>query len=546
VYVLTPDEIDSVEIVREAIWSRRPNEHGPFDIVGDVHGCLGELHDLLKALGWLEVPEWHHPAGRKLVFLGDLVDRGPDSVGVLKLVMSLHERDQAICVPGNHDVKLSRYLQGQKVQLNHGLAETVQQLDAETQEFRASAATWIHGLVSHAVLDDGKLCVAHAGLRESMQGRGSSAVRDFALFGETTGEIDEFGLPVRYEWARNYRGRALVVYGHTPVPTPEWINNTIDIDTGCCFGGALTALRYPERELVSVPARQVYVTPARPIGLRGERGHPDADVLDLEDVIGRRSVETRLAGRVTIREENAIAALEVMSRFAADPRWLIYLPPTMSPCQTSERDGFLEHPTEAISYFTRDVDVSKVVCEEKHMGSRAVAVLCRSREAAERRFRVGGDEVGIVFTRTGRPFFEDPCHHATILDRMIAAADRAGLFEELETDWLLVDLEVMPWSAKALGLLRSQYAPVGAAANASAQAWHRVAEGMMARHHPDAAEWTERAAARTHSADSFRELTGATAGTSTASRGTNSLRFTCSPPRGASTSIATTCGTWKR
>ena len=125
--------------------------------------------------------------------------------------------------------------------------------------------TFLDGLVSHYVLDDGKLVVAHAGMKEEMQGRGSGKVRDFALYGETTGETDEFGLPVRYDWAAEYRGTAMVVYGHTPVPEPEWLNRTINIDTGCVFGGKLTALRYPERELVSRPGRaRPTAEPARP------------------------------------------------------------------------------------------------------------------------------------------------------------------------------------------------------------------------------------------------------------------------------------------
>ena len=114
------------------------------------------------------------------------------------------------------------------------------------------------------MFDDGKLVVAHAGMKEEMQGRGSGKVRDFALYGETTGETDEYGLPVRYNWAAEYRGKAMVVYGHTPVAEPEWLNRTINIDTGCVFGGKLTALRYPERELVSVPALRTYYESAKP------------------------------------------------------------------------------------------------------------------------------------------------------------------------------------------------------------------------------------------------------------------------------------------
>lgn len=471
VYVIKPEDMDQIEITRERSWSRNPDEHGPFDLIGDVHGCLDELLALLTKLGWQTEPHLHHPENRKLFFVGDLVDRGPNSVGVLKFVMNAVESGMALCVPGNHDIKLVKALKGQQVSLNHGLKETMDQLAAESAEFREKVREFLYKLVSHQVVDDGRLCVAHAGLREEMQGRGSAAVRDFCLYGETTGEIDEFGLPVRYEWAKDYRGKTMVVFGHTPVPEAEFFNNTIDIDTGCCFGGKLTALRYPEREIVSVPALRVYCEPSRPIELRASAKSSAIDhgVLDIDEVLGRRSIETKLAGRVTIREENAIAALEAMSRFAADPRWLIYLPPTMSPCQTSKRDGYLEYPAEALQYY-RDANVTHVVCEEKHMGSRAVAVVCRNADVARARFDVDTGEAGIITTRTGRRFFENTETESQLVSRLAQAAESAGLFDELNSDWVLIDLELMPWSAKAVGLLQAQYAPVGAAALAASKA----------------------------------------------------------------------------
>jgi protein phosphatase len=412
-----------------------------------------------------------HPQGRKAVFLGDLVDRGPDTPGVLRRVMSMVEAGSALCVPGNHDMKLLRKLRGRNVQVTHGLAESLAQLESEPDEFKRRVAEFIDGRVSHYLLDDGKLVVAHAGMKESMQGRGSGQVRDFALYCETTGETDEFGLPVRYNWAAEYRGRAMVVYGHTPVPEPEWLNNTICIDTGCVFGGRLTALRYPERELVAVPAARTYFAPARPF-LAPEAQAPRVtaqqqhdDLLDVQDVLGKRIVGTRLHRNVTVREENAIAALEVMSRFAVDPRWLIYLPPTMSPSETSKAPGHLEHPAEAFTYY-RAHGVPTVVCEEKHMGSRAVIVVCRDEEAARARFGVVGQGIGTVYTRTGRRFFSDPDLERGLLQRLARALTASGLWEELRTDWFCIDAELLPWSAKALELLKSQYAAVGAAASA--------------------------------------------------------------------------------
>lgn len=473
VFVLkSSDEIDAAVVERQPLWNNLKHEHGPFDIVGDVHGCFDELIELLTKMGYETgqgLGAWYHPAGRKLIFVGDLVDRGPKIPEVMRLVMDSVNFGSALCVPGNHDVKFMRKVWGKDVQITHGLAESLAQFETYEQHYRGFsrvAADFIHKLVSHYVLDDGKLVVAHAGMKESMQGRGSGAVREFALFGETTGETDEFGLPVRYNWAAEYRGAPMVVYGHTPVPEPEWLNRTINIDTGCVFGGRLTALRYPEKELVSVPAKQAYAESRKPF-LPSENRVPvlsaqqqNDDLLDLADVTGKRIINTRLHGNVTIREENGIAALEVMSRFAANPKWLIYLPPTMSPCETSSAPGLLEHPAQAFAYF-RQAGVDRVICEEKHMGSRAVVIVCRDEDAARRHFGVTGEGIGICYTRTGRRFFDDAKLESELLSRLQSAATAAGFWDEFETGWLCLDCELMPWSAKAQELLKQQYAAVG-------------------------------------------------------------------------------------
>ncbi|TXS57323.1 polynucleotide kinase-phosphatase [Streptomyces sp. t39] len=454
------EEVESAGVVLERRYNDLRHLTGPFDIIGDIHGCRSELETLLGRLGY---EDGVHPDGRTAVFVGDLVDRGPDSPGVLRRVMGMVAAGSALCVPGNHENKLARWLKGRNVQRTHGLAETIEQLEKEDDAFREQVREFIDGLVSHYVLDEGRLVVCHAGLPEKYHGRTSGRVRSHALYGETTGETDEFGLPVRYPWAEDYRGRAAVVYGHTPVPSTSWINNTICLDTGAVFGGRMTALRWPERELVDVPAEKVWYEPVKPL-LTETPGSREGRPLDLADVQGRRVVETRHLARVAVREENAAAALEVMSRFAVDPRLLAYLPPTMAPTATSRREGYLEHPAEAFAQYAAD-GVAQVVCEEKHMGSRAVALVCRDAGAARRRFGVDGP-TGTVHTRTGRPFFDDQEVTEEILDRLRAAVGAAGLWDELETDWLLLDAELMPWSLKASGLLRTQYAAVGAAAGA--------------------------------------------------------------------------------
>lgn len=480
----SPEEVEAAIVERVPLWNDKREEHGPFDIIGDLHGCCDELETLLSKLGYEPVQHqmtdgvwasksYRHPEGRKAVFLGDLVDRGPRILDTLRLVRNMVADGVALCVPGNHDMKFMRKLQGRDVQVKHGLAQSMAEVEALAEDIRPQfakeATAFLDGLVSHYVLDDGKLVVAHAGMREEMQGRGSGKVREFALFGETTGETDEFGLPIRYNWAAEYRGGATVVYGHTPVPEPEWLNRTTNIDTGCVFGGKLTALRWPEREFVFVPAIRTYCEPARPFlpeGVPALSGQQILDdLLDADDVLGKRIISTRLRSNVTIREENAVAALEVMSRFAANPKWLIYLPPTMSPCETTNQDGFLEHPAQAFSYY-RSQGMPKVVCQQKHMGSRAVVVVCRNEEAARERLGVV-DETGIVYTRTGRRFFNDDELEGQFLARIRAALESSGFWEEFKTGWACLDCELMPWSAKAQELLRAQYAAVGASGRAS-------------------------------------------------------------------------------
>ncbi|MEV7033519.1 polynucleotide kinase-phosphatase [Streptomyces sp. NPDC093272] len=470
------EEAESATVVTEKRFNDLTHLTGPFDIVGDIHGCSTELEALLAKLGYADGV---HPEGRTAVFVGDLVDRGPDSPGVLRRVMSMVGSGNALCVPGNHENKFGRHLKGRKVQHTHGLAETIEQMAGESEEFTRQVREFIDGLVSHYVLDGGRLVVCHAGLPEKYHGRTSGRVRSHALYGDTTGETDEFGLPVRYPWAEDYRGRAAVVYGHTPVPEATWLNNTICLDTGAVFGGKLTALRWPERELVDVPAERVWYEPARPLRTEAPGGH-DGRPLDLADVQGRRAVETRYQGRVAVREENAAAALEVMSRFAVDPRLLPYLPPTMAPTATSHVEGYLEHPAEAFAQYAQD-GVARVVCEEKHMGSRAVALVCRDAETAHRRFGVPLGPTGSLYTRTGRPFFDDGSVTEEILGRIRGAVDAAGLWDELATDWLLLDAELLPWSLKAGGLLRTQYAAVGAASGAVFPGALAALEGASAR-----------------------------------------------------------------
>ncbi len=566
-FVLREREVESAFFNINPTWNNKKTISGPFDIIGDVHGCFDELMELLEKLGYkiglnssdlsentpktlengenteggdfelkmslrgmkqtneelnaanagldiknervrhslnsdvnlVNTDEFkkytiQNPEGRTAVFVGDLVDRGPNSPEVLRFVMQMCEEGKAWCVVGNHDDKLKRFLDGKDVKINHGLETTVEQLKTETADFKKKANRFLSKLISHYVFDEGKLVVAHAGLREDMQGRMSGAVRSFCMYGETTGEIDSFGLPVRINWAADYRGKAMVIFGHTPVPTAEWLNNTMDIDTGCVFGGKLTALRYPERELVDVRAKAVYAESKRPFLPKNEANllkngenllenaqnteggvsqNPQLsaqqtadDVLDISEVLGKQVIETRLMRTIILREEQTTAALETMSRFGTNPKWLAYLPPTMSPSETSDLPDFLEHPKEALQYY-RNAGVTTVVCEEKHMGSRAVVVVCQNEQVAAARFGVAEASLGTCYTRTGRPFFTEKNLEITFLKRVNAALNQSNFWKIHKTDWVILDCELMPWSAKAQGLIQSQYAATGTAAKAA-------------------------------------------------------------------------------
>ena len=486
----TEEEINEVSISRDKLWSNKKDENGPFDIIGDIHGCFDELQELLEKLGYQITTEVDKevnygytvtvPEGRKVFFVGDLVDRGPASNKVLRLVMSMIKNKQALCVLGNHDDKLKRKLEGRNVQISHGLAETLEQLATEPEAFVTEIHAFLSSLISHYILDNGKLCIAHAGLREEMQGRTSGIVRSFALYGETTGEIDEFGLPMRYNWAKDYKGKTMVVYGHTPVHEASWLNNTMDVDTGCVFGGKLSALRYPEKEVVSVAAKKAYA-PLKKRTVEPSKEDVYDDMLYVEDVLCKQYIETPYTHPIVIREENTAAALEVMSRFAVNPKWLAYLPPTMSPSETSKEEGYLEHPKEALKYF-RNAGVEKVVCQEKHMGSRAVVIVGKNEEAIQKRFGIANEGIGVILTRTGRAFFKDKNTEQQLLQRVEKALENSGFWKQFTTDWVILDAELMPWSAKAIELLKEQYAAVGTASKSALSEMLNIVDNSKLKH----------------------------------------------------------------
>lgn len=211
---------------------------GPFHLIGDVHGCIDELKALVEKLS----------DDRPIIFCGDIVDRGPDSAACLEFVMDMVGKDKAYCVLGNHDDKLLRALVGSLTKPSKNLQETLNQIEEKCDKDKI--LSFLQSLPHHMVLDDGNLVVAHAGLPERYHGRDSKKSKNMAIYGESVHDVN--GNVVRKDWAESYRGDAIVVQGHVAGDDVVIKNNVYFIDTGCVYGGQLTALSYPEMTISSI------------------------------------------------------------------------------------------------------------------------------------------------------------------------------------------------------------------------------------------------------------------------------------------------------
>ncbi|MGJ9382505.1 bis(5'-nucleosyl)-tetraphosphatase PrpE [Salipaludibacillus sp. CF4.18] len=236
-----------------------------YDVIGDIHGCFKEMEELLQELGYsVSEKSIAHPDSRIPVFLGDLTDRGPASVKVLTQVCNWILAGHALYCPGNHCDKLYRYFQGRNVQLKNGLETTVTELEQLPLKNRKAISNQFKKVYEQSplylVLDQGSLVVAHAGIRPDMIGEKNKRVKTFVLYGDITGETLPDGRPVRRDWASNYPSNSHIIYGHTPVKTARKVGKTFNIDTGCVFGGSLTAFRWPELTIVSVDSHQPYAS----------------------------------------------------------------------------------------------------------------------------------------------------------------------------------------------------------------------------------------------------------------------------------------------
>lgn len=240
-----------------------------YDIIGDVHGCFDELVELLRRLGHrVQGKRLEVQPGRRVVFVGDLVDRGPKVTEVLELVMDAAGRGDALVVRGNHDDRLALYLRGWPIRSAGSIESSLRQLSHRSLEFQQQVMDFLGSLPPRLLLAHGELLVTHAG---DILTDDEAARAEFNVNSAKTGVVDEYGVKELVDWVAEYAGAHFVVYGHETVLEPLHRARTLNLDTGCVYGGRLTALRYPEMEVVSVAAHGSYATAKRWEALQGGR-----------------------------------------------------------------------------------------------------------------------------------------------------------------------------------------------------------------------------------------------------------------------------------
>ena len=464
--VYTIKETDNLQVSRGTNPLEKDIGHG-IDIIGDIHGCHEELILILEKLGYQKNQEglYLHPEGRKFVSVGDVMSRGPES---LKTMLFFHEHVQkgvAYMIDSNHGWKIARWLDGRGVTLNHGDEKVEEEFKRYEEEHGSEKAAetknklkefLLHAPSHYVFTKNGvqTLICVHAGIKDAFIGKQSEAISDFCRYGDTDG-FDERGKPVRKDWYISHKKSTLIVWGHDPKPQPLLINNTINIDQGAVFGGALTAFRYPEREVISVQASQNHSgdddTPLKE--WEKNRLNPP----NIGKFINGYSVLTEKMGEIKVQKDIVKPAIDKISHFTIPIEQLIYIPPTMSPTPSpSSSANYLEHPREAIDYY-RSQGIQTMIAEKKHMGSRAILFLFRDTEASKK--HTGIESLGVIHTRTGRRFFDVKTEEQLIL-KINQDLHESGYFERYDTDYVLLDAEIMPWNLKAKELISSQYAHV--------------------------------------------------------------------------------------
>lgn len=475
-YILSQEEINT------ALFERRRNNPlhldigQGLDIIGDIHGCYEEMLQLLSELGYEENEDgfYIHPEGRKFLSLGDVMSRGPRSLDTLRFFLRHVTAGYAYMIDSNHGWKIARWLDGRKVRLTHGDEKVEHEFESFSENKGKEAAEQLKQQLkdllwsapSHYVIRQNDVTIAvatHAGIKDHYIGKHSSRISDFCRYGDTDG-VDELGKPIRKDWHLQHKSKELIIWGHDPKPQPWMVNQTINIDQGVVFGGKLTAFRLPERKLFSISAKEDYAQDTNsPLRLWEKKRFAPPNMAKF---IHGYSVWIEGYGEVSISSSVAKSALDEFSHYTVPLEELVYLPPTMSPTlETSKFPDYLEHPLEAFQYY-RDHGVTKMIAQKKHMGSRGILLLFRNRNHAKA--YIGKESLGSIYTRTGRRFFQ-PEIEKKVIEQLHMDLTNAGYFEKYETDFVLLDAEILPWNVKAKELIRRQYAHVGEMADLGRQ-----------------------------------------------------------------------------
>ncbi|MDM5234548.1 polynucleotide kinase-phosphatase [Lysinibacillus pakistanensis] len=443
------------------------NVDAGLDIIGDIHGCYDELLELLKKLEYEVNNEGYfiHPQGRRFVSVGDIMSRGPKSIKTMEFFERHIERGLAFMTDSNHGWKIARWLDGRNVSLHHGdeLVEA-EFMDyentyggAQTAALKARLAKCLLAAPSHYVLMNKGLAsavVTHAGIRDRYIGKQSSRISDFCRYGDVQ-ELNISGKPIRNDWFTEHQTSQLIIWGHDPKINPLKQNHTLNIDQGVVFGGQLTAFRYPEQTIISVNAYKNYAgTQNNPLlEAKAKRFEPP----NIAAFLAGFAVETSYLGAIQIPGAQAKAAIDSVSHYTVPLEQLIYIPPTMSPTpQTSALDNTLEHPAEAFAYYKKH-GVQTMIAEKKHMGSRAVVLLFKDEQVAKEYMDM--EMFGILTTRTGRRFFDKEMEFK-IVQQLHSELLGKNYFEKFNTNFVLLDAEILPWNLKAQQLIDQQYAHV--------------------------------------------------------------------------------------
>ncbi|RBW69663.1 polynucleotide kinase-phosphatase [Bacillus taeanensis] len=462
-FISEPNEI---ELIRRSNLLEIAIEDG-IDIIGDIHGCYDEMISLLEKLGYEKNEEdyYIHPEGRKFLSIGDIMSRGPHSLKTMLFFFRHVQQNLAYMIDSNHGWKIARWLGGRNVTLAHGdekVEEDFKRYEEEfgaeqTEEIKKALKEFLLKAPSHYVFKKNgvsTLVCTHAGIKDEYIGKQSHEISDFCRYGDTDG-FDQNGKPNRKDWFVHHKTNTLIIWGHDPKPQPLLINSTINIDQGVVFGGKLTAFRYPEKQLFSVKALNDYSEFAdNPLKKWEEQRLASPNI---NKFINGYSVLTEYGGEITLYQEHVKPAIDTISHFTIPIEQLIYIPPTMSPTpHTSSYEDYLEHPKEAIDYY-RSQGIQMMIAEKKHMGSRAILFLFKN-EASAKKF-IGIETLGVIYTRTGRRFFNVETKKEIVL-KINKELQEKRYFEKYDTEYVLMDAEIMPWNLKAKELISSQYAHV--------------------------------------------------------------------------------------